>query len=165
MRLINRRGRRLLGQLERSTCATAGGLNASRRLRTQQEQRTAPGAVRSNDECLLDVGGLRRTGDEDAKAGAFEADSLVGFMHVIDNRAARHDEHEVLGDHEDGSVRAEAGPRYPNCTVLGDSQLAWDDGDIEAFELMQVVYTGEIKGEFADAWDQRYDFARLSSEA
>jgi hypothetical protein len=26
---------------------------------------------------------------------------------------------------------------------------------------MQVVYTGEIKGEFADAWDQRYDFARL----
>src|SRR5246127_529886 len=86
MRLINRRGHRLLGQLERSTCATAGGLNASRRLRTQQEQRTTPGAVRSNDECLLDVGGLRRTGDEDAKAGAFEADSLVGFMHVIDNR-------------------------------------------------------------------------------
>ena len=61
-------------------------------LLSNQEKRAAAGAVRSDYERLLDVGGLGRPGDEDAESGALKSDPIVRLVHVVDNLVGRHDE-------------------------------------------------------------------------
>src|SRR5208337_4484707 len=103
-------------------------------LRSHQEKGTAAGAMRSDHECLLDVGGLGRPGDEKTEARALETDSIVGLMHVVNNLAGWHDQHEVLGNHEDRPMRTEAASGNPYCAVLRDAELAGDDGEVEPFK-------------------------------
>jgi len=57
-----------------------------------QEERTAAGAVGSDHEGLLDVGGLGRSGDEDAETGPLDTDPIIGLVHIVDNLTRRHDQ-------------------------------------------------------------------------
>src|SRR5205823_10113551 len=55
-----------------------------------------PCSVRADDEGLLDVRGLRGTGDEAAVPRPREADLLVGLVHVVDQPGDGNDEREML---------------------------------------------------------------------
>ncbi len=59
---------------------------APRALADQDDGRR-PGTVRADDQRLLDVGGLRRAGDEEAEAGRAEAQPPVGLVERVDQLA------------------------------------------------------------------------------
>ena len=113
-------------------------------LRSNQEKGAAARAVRSDHECLLDVGRLGWPGDEDAESGALESNPIIGLLHGIDNLAGWHDQNKVLGHHEDRPMGAERASRYPHGAVLGDTEFAGKDGDVDPLEFVRIFERGEI---------------------
>jgi hypothetical protein len=126
---------------------------ASSCLRANHEKGTAAGAVRSDNKCLLDVGGFGWPGDENAKTGALETNAIISLLHVMNNLAGRHDQDKVLGHHEDRPMRTEGTSRHPHGTVLRDAELARDDGDVEPLEFVRILQSGEINIGPAYFWD------------
>ena len=118
----------------------------------------------SDDEGLLDVGGFGGAGDEDAEAGTLEAQALIGVLHGVDDLVGGQDEDEVLGDDEDGAMRAEAAAGNPYRAVLGDAELAGKDGEIDALQLMRALHGRDVDVGRSGARDERDDLARLGVE-
>src|ERR1019366_5953664 len=128
-------------------------MRASSCWRANQEKRTAARAVRSDHECLLDVGGLGRPGDENAETGALERDAIIRLLHVMNNLASRHDQHKVLGHHEDRPMRTEGASGHPHGTVFRNAELARNDGDIESLKLVRILQGREINIGTTYFWD------------
>ena len=92
----------------------------------------------ADDEGLFHVGGLERTGDKNAENPLGKRssavlrsgrDSRLGSVDVVDDRAARHHQDEVLAEKIEDSLRHVV-VGNPNGGVFGHAEFAVKDYDI-----------------------------------
>src|SRR5580692_3527126 len=106
-----------------------------RLVRLLQDHGAASGAVCPDDEGLFYVGRLRWPRDEYAKAIRAPMNSFVSLVEIVHDFLRGNNQDQMLRDDEDGAVGRQGFARDPDGSVFGDSELAWNDGYVDAFQV------------------------------
>jgi hypothetical protein len=96
------------------------------------------------DQGLFYVGGFGGAGDEDAKGIWAPMKSFVGLVEIVHDLMGWNDQDQMLRDDEDGPVGRQGFAGNPDGGVFGYSELAWNDGYINAFEVVRVFDRAQV---------------------
>ena len=106
----------------------------------------------ADDQTLLDVRGLRRPGDEVSAPQPGEINPGIGAFHIRHDVPALDDQDEVPRQEKEGPMAERVGVD-PDSSVLGDSELASNDGQVDVRALMGIGFRFGIEFSLSDLLD------------
>ena len=98
----------------------------------------------ANNEGLFYIGGLGRSGNEYAEGIRVPLKPLVSLVQIIYDLIGWHDQNQMLCDDEDGPVWIQRFAGDPHGGVFGYSERAWNDGYLDAFEVVRILNRAQI---------------------
>ena len=91
-----------------------------------------------DDQRLFYVSGFGGAGDENAKAIWAPMNSFVSLVKIVHDLLRWNDQDQMLRDDKDGPVGSEGFAGDPDRGIFGHSEFAWNDGHVNAFEVVRI---------------------------